>query len=222
MKASFSRKDLYDLVWSTPLTALSKKYNISDNGLRKMCKRLNVPLPRSGYWQKIKHGKTPRKIELTPNSNDKEIITLEIVTENTIRVSTVLEKTRTQQKLIEKAVGDKLTVPKKLNNPDKLIAEFKGRHEVSERGDWSKAYHQYPNALDIVVTKESLHRALRFFDTIIKIIKIRGCSIGFGHNCTCVEIKGEKLEIRLREKNKITKEKDHHGWTSNKYEPTGI
>ncbi len=32
-----TRKELYDLVWSAPFTTLSKKYLISDVGLRKMC-----------------------------------------------------------------------------------------------------------------------------------------------------------------------------------------
>jgi len=33
-----TRKELYDQVWSTPMTKLAKSYNLSDNGLRKICK----------------------------------------------------------------------------------------------------------------------------------------------------------------------------------------
>lgn len=53
----FIRKQLYDLVWSKPLTQLAKEYAISDTGLRKICKKHNIPLPKLGYWQKIQHGK---------------------------------------------------------------------------------------------------------------------------------------------------------------------
>ena len=35
-----SRRDLYDLVWSHPLLFLSKKYDMSDVGLRKICERM--------------------------------------------------------------------------------------------------------------------------------------------------------------------------------------
>ena len=54
----FTRKELYDLVWSSPLSVLAKKYNISDNGLRKNCIKMNIPLPETGYWQKLRYGKT--------------------------------------------------------------------------------------------------------------------------------------------------------------------
>ena len=36
-----TRKELYDLVWENPMSKLAKKYNLSDNGLRKVCKRLS-------------------------------------------------------------------------------------------------------------------------------------------------------------------------------------
>jgi len=55
--ATLTRRELYDLVWSTPMTAIAKKYLISDVGLRKICISMNIPLPRAGHWEKIKAGK---------------------------------------------------------------------------------------------------------------------------------------------------------------------
>ena len=49
-KIVFTREELYELVWSEPLTRLAKKYNISDNGIRKKCKKMNIPLPKVGHW----------------------------------------------------------------------------------------------------------------------------------------------------------------------------
>jgi len=46
-----SREQLYDLVWSEPLLTLAKRFGLSDNGLRKRCKAMNVPTPPRGYWQ---------------------------------------------------------------------------------------------------------------------------------------------------------------------------
>jgi len=31
-----------------PIVQLAEKYGLSDNGLRKVCKRLNVPVPEGG------------------------------------------------------------------------------------------------------------------------------------------------------------------------------
>jgi len=53
----WDREELYELVWSKPFTELAKEYDISDVGLRKTCVRLNIPVPRAGYWAKVRSGK---------------------------------------------------------------------------------------------------------------------------------------------------------------------
>lgn len=52
-----TRKELYDLVWSEPMTTICKRFGLSDNGLRKRCKSMNIPTPPLGYWTKLKYGK---------------------------------------------------------------------------------------------------------------------------------------------------------------------
>ena len=44
------RTQLYEQVWSKPMIKLAAEYGLSDNGVRKICKKLNIPLPKSGYW----------------------------------------------------------------------------------------------------------------------------------------------------------------------------
>jgi hypothetical protein len=56
MTQKFERLSLYDEVWRQPISKLAKKYGLSDNGLRKICKALNVPLPERGHWAKIAAG----------------------------------------------------------------------------------------------------------------------------------------------------------------------
>jgi hypothetical protein len=56
-----SREDLYALVWSTPMVKASRRYGLSDNGLRRICKKLNVPTPR-GYW--VKERRSTRRARL--------------------------------------------------------------------------------------------------------------------------------------------------------------
>ena len=48
-----TRKELYDLVWSEPMTTICKRFGLSDNGLRKRCKSMNIPTPPLGYWAKL-------------------------------------------------------------------------------------------------------------------------------------------------------------------------
>lgn len=53
MEVKFERQALYAEVWETPLSKLGPKYGMSDNGLRKVCKAMNIPLPRVGHWARI-------------------------------------------------------------------------------------------------------------------------------------------------------------------------
>jgi hypothetical protein len=44
-------EELHELVWSMPMTRAARQVGITDNGLRKWCNRVQVPLPPQGYWQ---------------------------------------------------------------------------------------------------------------------------------------------------------------------------
>lgn len=60
-KTVLSRRDLYELVWSTPVTKLAERFGISDRGLGKICERHRVPTPPRGYWAKLEAGAKPKK-----------------------------------------------------------------------------------------------------------------------------------------------------------------
>lgn len=53
---AYSRDELYELVWSEPITTLAKRFGLSDNGLRKRCKAMQVPTPPPGYWRRVESG----------------------------------------------------------------------------------------------------------------------------------------------------------------------
>jgi len=60
------RKELDEKVWSQPLHTPAKEYGISDVGLKKICTRRDTPAPGLGYWARVAHGKTVRRIPLPP------------------------------------------------------------------------------------------------------------------------------------------------------------
>src|SRR5947208_12931945 len=65
-----TREELYKLVWSKPLVLLAKDFGISDVGLAKICKRLNVPRPYRGYWALIAAGRKMSIPSLPPAKRD--------------------------------------------------------------------------------------------------------------------------------------------------------
>ncbi|WP_213779112.1 hypothetical protein [Caballeronia sp. dw_276] len=62
----FEREKLYEEIWSEPVNKVSRKYDISDVGLRKICISLDVPVPPRGYWEKLAAGKAVEKPSLPP------------------------------------------------------------------------------------------------------------------------------------------------------------
>lgn len=60
------REKLFDEVWATPITHLCKRYGLSDQGLRKTCIQLQIPLPQRGHWARIAAGHLISKPELPP------------------------------------------------------------------------------------------------------------------------------------------------------------
>ena len=79
-KSTFTRQELYDLVWSESILQLSKKLNISEGGLRRICIWMNIPTPKQGYWAKIHYGYKVEKEKLPLEFNEKsEVIVKRIV-----------------------------------------------------------------------------------------------------------------------------------------------
>lgn len=52
-----TREQLYEQVWQRPMTKLAQEYGVSGATLAKTCRKLNVPLPAQGHWQRGEHGK---------------------------------------------------------------------------------------------------------------------------------------------------------------------
>jgi hypothetical protein len=57
MPQRMTRLALYELVWSGPLTVLGPQFAISDVALKNICRRFDIPVPRRGYWAKLRAGK---------------------------------------------------------------------------------------------------------------------------------------------------------------------
>lgn len=63
-------------MWSKPVAQVAEDWGISDNGLRKHCRKMKIPLPPRGYWPKVWAGKKPKKPRLPrlPKGQAEEIV----------------------------------------------------------------------------------------------------------------------------------------------------
>ena len=221
-----TRQELYDLVWSKSMTALAKEYNISDNGLRKICKKLDIPLPQLGHWQKLQYGKEVKIIPLPKDFEGEETITLNERKEGNNNENNVIVEYHKLIKQITEDTSLSFDVPERLSNPDILIVEAKNdfdsrKHEkyAIYRGIMSTS----SGIVSVSVAPKNSNRALRIMDIIIKLLKQRGHNVIVKGNTTFAVVKGEEIKIRLREKLKmIVTKNEKYSWNNTDYVPTGI
>ena len=213
-KVTFSRKELYDLVWAEPLSRLAKKYKISDNGLRKICKRMNIPIPAMGHWQKVQYGYRVIVTKLPTKYEGKDEITLDEKKEGDTDVDSPIVQQRRLIQTIENTKDLPLKVSDRMSSrPDKLIRstieyyDALKRYYKSHRGN----YPDKINVLNIDVNEENRPRALRFLDTIIKALRSRKHDVIVSHYTTYAVIEDEQVKFRLRERQRVSELKDKWG-----------
>ncbi|MDP2453241.1 MULTISPECIES: hypothetical protein [unclassified Kaistella] len=214
-----SRQELYEKVWSFPLTQLCKEYNLSDNGLRKICIKHDIPLPVSGHWSKVRFGKKVTKIKL-PAKDETNII---------IEIKPFEDKSSQSFKDSLSEFPDLiLVIPDELNNPDKITKALKqdlSKKKPSSHGNRENVIAASYNleVPDVVISKDNLSRALLIIDVLIKNFRI----LGFKVYCTLQGLiiendEGEKKKISLTEKStaKIVVQ-GNYNWERRLFFPNG-
>jgi hypothetical protein len=237
-RVSFNRATLYEQVWSQPMTKLAKSYGLSNVGLAKICVRLNVPRPGLGYWERLRRGQKPRRPPLPPRPADTPE---EYVSER--RVKPVLDASeKTEFELAaasEKADSNRIQVPPGLTDPHRLIAqaEKRLRHgRADSRG--LIVTRKTGEQLEIQVGRQSLDRAFRVMDTLVKAFESRGYTVSAGSGeskSLSVVVLGEQVSFWLEELLSVTerqltiaqqKEKERSPWMYSRpeydYKPSGL
>jgi len=197
-KEYLTRKEFYELIWSEPLSKLAKKYAISDNGLRKICIKYKIPIPFNGYWQKLKFNKPVKPEKLSAYTMDKDAIELTLRDKDTPLNLDVSPETL----LVRQIKGDPntpLTVPDELLEPHPLIKESKRHWAEAKRRKNDYDHKNQFACLSIYVENDTQPRALRFFDTLIKLLEYRGHKVIVRQSATYAVIGTIELNLTLRE-----------------------
>jgi hypothetical protein len=231
---SLTREELYERVWSEPMSSLSPKFDLSDVGLAKICRKMRIPRPPRGYWARKNAG---QKVSRTPLprlsvSADAKMRTV------TLRAGTVsrgdgLAQTdgpTVDQERFEAAKSNRIAVADRIQDPHPLVARsivaFR-RAKPDEQG-LLKAKGE---CLDVRVTLDSSDRAMCILDALLKGLDTRGYPVTIrrtGDNfSTTVCIIDEDIGISLVEQVTRIELKDEKRkqsvWAFRQYEwvPTG-
>jgi hypothetical protein len=206
----FERTKLYEEIWTDPVVAVAKRYGISDVGLRKICKRLGVPLPPAGHWAKVYAGKTVKRPSL-PSHNGETVYCSNRHVDDSVGTPPVPEpEVVTQQRAYEELPEHRISVRANLDDAHRFVrATEKGFRRPQIGGNNVIAWPRGKCVLDIAVSVEHQTRALLLMDALLTAMQARGFKVfakqleGQQFSDTrhiYLEVLGERLGLRLVEK----------------------
>lgn len=207
-KIQLHRDELYECVWSEPVTAVAARLGLSDVGLAKICKKLRVPRPGRGHWEKKKYGRTLPRPPLPP-LKDGEEPTVTITKHQEPLIDPEQFSPVEAAIAAEKREENRVIVPEQLDSPHPLVVQTKKNLKGLKPNDRGLVEPGNKSYLDVRVAPTSAGRALRIMDALLKALDHRGftASTGVGKDgATTVSVLGETLAIDIEES---VKQKEH-------------
>ncbi len=211
----FTREELYEKVWSKPMSSLAKEWGISNVGLAKICRRYNIPRPGLGHWARKQHGYNPFQPPL-PQLEGKVIIEIQPVEKQNRIFDLKQVQGAVQKAAFEKEMESQVSVPKVLIDPHPWVAKTEKSLRTAKPDIRGILRASGPGTLSTVVGPNSVDRAMRIFDTLIKALEKREMKVkveetaiqgsqyysygrNFAQGKTLVFVLGEWVEIGLEE-----------------------
>ena len=230
------REALYKMVWAEPVSKLARAYGLSDRGLGKICKRLEIPVPGRGYWQMKRKG---LKIPVPPLRPAKKLNVTGAYIHRKSKPQRDGEQDQETCDLItaEKLPENKITVPSLLDSPHSLIAMTQRSLMGAKADDRGLKQPRARGCLDVHAGPDSIDRAMLIMDTLVKALESRGFDISVAKEppfSTSVSVMDEIIPFALNEDLNRTekiltaaqrKEKEEHPWRYSRqeydYSPNG-
>ncbi len=199
---TFTRAELYALVWAEPMIKVAEKYGVSGNGLAKACQKAGIPVPERGYWAKLQAGKAVKQPPLQPTPDGQP---------DTITITppgpryTKPPKPESVQATIaaELASGTKISVAKTLANSHWAIEKW-----IDENRQKREIYRTEPYMLKLYAPLERdelSRRQLLIMSALFKALENRGYTIkpGYSHNSASTISRDHlDLEVHISEREK--------------------
>jgi hypothetical protein len=195
-RATISRDDLYEIVWSEPMISACLKFGISDVGLAKACRRHRIPLPGRGYWAQRAAGYTRRRARL-PALSEVDAQSLGEVRFDGARYGHTARSVDTSP-----PTRAPISVPDELEHPLPLVRRSRAALRRGGVRDGVLQISEQP-CLDIHVAKASLDRALRISNALLSACAELGYSVEVAEKApylTFVTVREERVGVRIEER----------------------
>ncbi|MFM0221656.1 hypothetical protein [Paraburkholderia dipogonis] len=198
----FERDKLYEEIWSEPVSKVSKKYQISDVGLRKICVNLDIPVPPLGYWAKLAAGKTVEKPSLPPTKGAttyrRSVFKNPQDDELSQRTQARIDEDVTRAPQVP-TVEIRTTIDECLPVVKRMAKKLEGKHRDSRT--WP--YCEGAGLMRVAVSQQNSLRALLVLNMLLETLTGAGYSLlpgGKENGPAYVTLLDGKLTFRVRER----------------------
>lgn len=239
---SLTRKQLYDMVWSTPMMRLARQFHCSSTWLARICREASVPVPPRGYWAKKRAGKAAQRRGLPRSADPDEVVVSYTPPDATEEFDSQpppppppppppldddLQALRSQ---IEQA--GPIAVPTELNELHPVVARTRRALQAAaaqhrENHGLLQPHWVHDGCLiDLEVSATAADRAIRLFAGLFRALQQLGGSIVAKGKHPQVKILGDLVEFRIRERPKmrrLTPEEMKDRWAGKiRWEGSGV
>jgi len=198
---TLQRQELYDLVWSTPMSKLCQEYGISDVGLAKTCKRHQIPYPPRGYWAKVRSGCHTKQLALKPVSEEK-LQEIQILKHPPQTADGSGRQEVVEAHAAERKEENRISVGEQLTDPHPLVDRTIRSLSSAKPGANGRVRPRAGRCLDVEVSPGLVDRAGRILDALVKALTARGYTVSVGDEevpKTWVTVLEERMSLRLEE-----------------------
>lgn len=221
-----TREQLYELVWSKPLTKLAREYDLSDVGLAKICTRYKIPRPPVGYWTKLAHGYNTKKMPLPESASPKNDL-IEITLSSKKSEGSLSEFDVEAFRTLQNEINE-MEVPEPTKQLHPLLQGTKEALGKTSPDLYGLLHAWREGCVDISVARSSVGRSMEIVSNLFRIWEAIGLKIeirGGEYRGTYVRIVDEDVKISLKESTKRTESPDwspaNFGHSRYEYHSTG-
>ena len=220
-KFPFERTQLYEKVWSKPLTEIAKEYGVSEKAIQKICDKLKVPIPRIGYWDKVEAGIETKRTPLPdiyPHSPTIAYLTKQEIPDYPFVIPGNI------QRLIEeeKDPKNKIIVPGKRGKTHHLLTKTESSLRTHFNKNKFLGTRNDDGTFNLTVSPNEKARILRILNTLIIELEKRYYLVYIRNYSLCVKMYGIELMFGIKEKSKKIHFHDVNKYPNYDFIPTGI
>lgn len=203
MREEYDRAQLLDEVWAEPVTLVAPRYGLSDVGLKKLCRRLQVPTPARGHWAKVKSGRSiPPKPRLKAYNGDPRYLLKPLKVHRPRSEATALVDERLATVIAyEQDPAHLINVPTRGTRWHPLVAATRDGFQAKYKDNRGLPLPG-GKGLNIAVSDEQRPRALRIANVLVRALEKRGYSLVPGEHHPDVQMFGVCLSLSIFEATK--------------------